>query len=142
LELEGLAAALRVLVANSGSSAGTVVEVRITEENRKLPLGADFQFLSIAQETLANALKHAQAKHIVISLESTAEVTRLSVRDDGLGFPPGMLKRMDLPHFGVLGMQERAGKIGAELSITGTPGAGCVVILTLLFRGTTTLPVR
>ncbi len=139
LELEGLAAALRALGANSGSSDGTVVEVQATGENRKLPHGADFQILSIAQEALANALKHAQAKHIVISLESTSEVTRLSVRDDGCGFTPDMLERTDMSHFGVLGMQERAGKIGAELTITGTPGAGCLVILTLPFR-TATLP--
>jgi signal transduction histidine kinase len=142
LELEGLAAALRALGANSGSSAGTVVEVQVTGETRKLPLRADFQILSIAQEALANALKHAHAKHIVISLESTAVVTRLSVLDDGCGFTPDMLERTDLSHFGVLGMQERAGKIGAELAITGTPGAGCLVSLTLPFQTAKTSIVR
>ncbi len=137
LETEGLGAALRALAANTGGSESPSVEVRITGEARKLPLGADFQLHSIAQEALANALKHAQAKYIVISLESTAEVTRLSVRDDGCGFAPGMLERTDLPHFGVLGMQERAEKIGGELTINGTPGAGCVVTLTLLHAALT-----
>ena len=131
LETEGLGAALRALAANIGGSEGPSVEVQITGENHKLPLGADFQLLSIAQEALANAFKHAQAKHIFISLESTAEITRLSVRDDGCGFTPGMLDRTDLPHFGVLGMRERADRIGADLSITGAPGAGCMVTLTL-----------
>jgi signal transduction histidine kinase len=131
LETEGLGAALRALAAHTGGSEGPSVEVQIIGETRKLPLGADFQLHSIAQEALANALKHAQAKHIVIALESTAEVTRLSVRDDGRGFAPGMLERADQPHFGVLGMQERAEKIGGELAITGTPGTGCVVTLTL-----------
>lgn len=131
LENEGLGAALRVLAAHTGDSEGPSVEVQITGEDRSLPLGADFQLHSIAQEALANALKHAQANHIVISLESTAEGTRLSIRDDGRGFAPGMLERTDLPHFGVLGMQERAEKIGGELTITGTPCNGCVVTLTL-----------
>lgn len=131
LEIEGLGAALRALAANSGGPEGPSVEVQISGESRKLPLGADFQLLSIAQEALANALKHAQAKHVVISLDSTAEVTRLSIRDDGRGFTPGMLDRTDLPHFGVLGMRERAERIGGELVITGAPGAGCEVTLTL-----------
>jgi len=119
------------LAANTGCSEGPSIEVQIAGEDHKLPLGADFQLLSIAQEALANALKHAQAKHIVISLESTTEVTRLSIRDDGRGFAPGMLERTDLPHFGVLGMQERAEKISGQLTITGSPDAGCVVTLTL-----------
>lgn len=131
LENEGLGAALRALAANTGCSEGPSIEVQIAGEDHKLPLGADFQLLSIAQEALANALKHAQAKHIVISLESTTEVTRLSIRDDGRGFAPGMLERTDLPHFGVLGMQERAEKISGQLTITGSPDAGCVVTLTL-----------
>lgn len=137
LEIEGLAAALRVLAANGGSPDGPEVEVQITGENRKLMIGADFQLLSVAQEALANALKHAQARHIVIALDSTPEFTRLSVRDDGHGFAPGMLERPGAPHFGVLGMHERAEKIGAELAITGTPGGGCVVTLTLPFSAPT-----
>jgi signal transduction histidine kinase len=94
----------------------------------------EFQLLRVAQESLANAIKHSGAKRIVISLEITPEAIRLRISDDGLGFAPGALTHSESPHFGVLGMQERAAKIGAELSIVGTPGAGCVVTLSLPCR--------
>jgi signal transduction histidine kinase len=57
----------------------------------------------------------------------------LRISDDGKGFASGTLTHTEETHFGVLGMQERAAKIGAELSIVGTPGAGCVVTLNLPF---------
>ena len=90
-----------------------------------------FSLLRVAQEALANAIKHAEARRVVISLESGPEATRLRISDDGKGFDPGAPTQADGPHFGVLGMQERASRIGAELSIVGMPGAGCVVTLTL-----------
>jgi signal transduction histidine kinase len=105
--------------------------VQVADESLGLPANVEFQLLRVAQEALANAIKHAGAKRIVISLETMPEATRLRISDDGRGFAPGALTHSDSPHFGVLGMQERAAKIGAELSIVGTPGAGCVVTLSL-----------
>ncbi|MGN6554833.1 MAG: sensor histidine kinase [Verrucomicrobiota bacterium] len=131
LELHGLPAALRTLAESAVSRSGPVATVQVTGESRQLPPGKEFQMLRVAQEALANALKHSEARHIVITLENTPEATRLCISDDGKGFAPGALTHSDNPHFGVLGMQERAARIGAELSIIGSPGAGCIVTLTL-----------
>lgn len=86
----------------------------------------------IAQEALANASRHAQASHIAMQLELSPESLRLCIRDDGCGFdstrPP------EGSHFGLLGMQERAQALGAELSISSAPGQGTSVIMLLLWR--------
>jgi signal transduction histidine kinase len=131
LELQGLPAALRALAESGSGRSGPEVTVQVDGTSRALPATVEFQLLRVAQEALANAIKHAGAKRIVISLEMNPTVTRLRISDDGQGFTPGALTRSGDPHFGVLGMQERAAKIGAELSIVGTPGAGCIVTLTL-----------
>jgi len=131
LEIQGLPAALRALAEGVSGRSGPEVAVQVTGEGRELSAGVEFQLLRVAQEALANAIKHADAKRIVISLETTPEATRLRISDDGQGFAPGALTHSESPHFGVLGMQERAARIGAELSIVGTPGAGCVVTLSL-----------
>jgi len=134
LEMQGLPAALQALAEGISARSGPAVAVQVTGEYRELPAGVEFQLLRVAQESLANAIKHSGAKRIVISLEITPEAIRLRISDDGLGFAPGALTHSESPHFGVLGMQERAAKIGAELSIVGTPGAGCVVTLSLPCR--------
>ena len=131
LELQGLPAALQALAESASGRSGPVVAVQVTGEKLTMSAAAEFQLLRVAQEALANAIKHAGAKRIVISLETSSEIIRLRVSDDGQGFVPGALTHSDSPHFGVLGMQERAARIGGELSIVGTPGAGCVVTLTL-----------
>jgi len=131
LELQGLPAALRALAESACGPSGPAVTVQVTGEGRVLPAGVEFQLLRVAQEALANAIKHAGAKRVVISLETTPEATWLRISDDGKGFAPEALTHSEHTHFGVLGMQERAVRIGAELSIVGTPGAGCIVTLSL-----------
>jgi len=142
LEIQGLPAALRALAGSGAGRSGPEVVVQVNDENLELPATAEFQLLRVAQEALANAIKHAAARRIVITLESMPEATRLRISDDGQGFTPGALTRTDDPHFGVLGMQERAAKIGAELSIFGTPGAGCIVTLTLPNKTTPIDPLK
>ncbi|MBC7979210.1 MAG: sensor histidine kinase, partial [Armatimonadetes bacterium] len=93
------------------------------------PAGVDFQLLRIAQEALANALKHAQASYICISLESLPEGLRLRIRDDGQGFVSEVSSQVNGGHFGLLGMQERAIRIGALFTVTGKSGQGCTVTL-------------
>jgi signal transduction histidine kinase len=131
LEKQGLPAALRALAESAAGRVGLETTVQVAGESCDLPAGVEFQLLRVAQEALANAIKHSGAKRVVISLEYSPEATRLRISDDGEGFAAGALTHTNDKHFGVLGMQERAARIGAELSIVGTPGAGCVVTLCL-----------
>jgi PAS domain S-box-containing protein len=84
----------------------------------------------IAQEAVGNALKHAGADEIVVSLSGGEGVVHLEINDDGRGMPktkkPG-------PGIGLQVMQHRANAIGAELTVESKRGKG-VRVLCLLRR--------
>ncbi len=132
LEAHGLGAALEALARSVTTPFGPVVEVSVNGASHPLPLGADFQILRVAQEALANSLKHSGARRIHIDLEMLADSTRLTVHDDGVGFPTSAPVQNPVgAHFGLLGMRERAGRIGASLTIASEPGRGCTITLGL-----------
>jgi signal transduction histidine kinase len=128
LEREGLHAALQTIQETSGDSAGSAITVEVTGEERVHPPGVDFHILRIAQEAVTNAIKHGQAQSILISISYLPDATSLIVSDDGSGFDSGTAPSRG-PHFGLLGMRERAAKIGASLAIDSQPGQGCRVRL-------------
>jgi signal transduction histidine kinase len=80
----------------------------------------------VAREAVMNAIKHAEASSISISLEPTEEGARLRVADDGMGFdveagePEG--------HYGLTMMKERAQVSGGEFKIESAEGEGTTVI--------------
>ena len=84
----------------------------------------------IAQETLNNCEKYAQASRLRVILRHDDGRVSLDVQDDGLGFT---LDRRGLPSrgTGILGMKERAQKLGGTLSIDTRPGGGTRVTLLL-----------
>jgi signal transduction histidine kinase len=127
LEKEGLVAALQAMAHTTAGPSGPTVEVTVTGEARRLPTAVEFHFLRIAQEALTNAVKHAEARHVTIELDHAPEATRLTVRDDGRGFDPEDPALASGLHFGLMGMRERAAKIDGQLTVTASPGAGCVV---------------
>jgi signal transduction histidine kinase len=77
----------------------------------------------IGQEAIANAVRHADASKMVISLIHEASAWRLLIEDDGQGFPLGE----DSAGFGIRGMGKRAESIGATLDIQSSPGKGTSV---------------
>lgn len=127
LENHGFAAALESLAASAAIDGGPGVSTKITGSRAHLPSTVTYQLLRMAQEAIANALKHASAAHILISLDMAADHYLLVIHDDGRGFDAEHVNPQGLPHFGLIGMRERASRIGAELTITSQPGCGCTV---------------
>jgi PAS domain S-box-containing protein len=125
--LEGgdLAAALHRLV----DSAPADVEVRLAVEGTPRPLSAETEvnLFRIAQEALANALKHARARRVEVSAQFALDHVRLQVADDGCGFVPSAETR----GFGLVSMRERADRIGARFTLTSAPGQGTGVRVSL-----------
>jgi signal transduction histidine kinase len=83
----------------------------------------------VFEEALTNAVRHAHASCI----STTVATTRggrliLYVSDDGVGIP---LRRQNVRSLGLLGMSERARKLGGEVRITSRAGRGTRVLLTL-----------
>jgi len=88
--------------------------------------GVEREIMAIAQEALTNAVRHSNARRIVISASTAQSVGfRLSVADDGRG-----IAREPSPSgFGMTSMQERAERIGASLTIVTAPRNGTEVVL-------------
>jgi len=93
----------------------------------------EYQLLRMAQEAISNTLQHAFATKLEVRLEGRPRDVELTIEDDGVGFEAGSAP---FGHFGLLGMRERAGEIGAELTVTSSPGNGTTVRIRLpLVRG-------
>lgn len=132
LEEHGLLGALREMAKTSGlGSSGVVLTVEGVGEAVRLSTPAEFHLFRIAQEAVANAVKHAKAHALSVTVVFGADAVSLQVKDDGVGFDPGRLDAGDGPHFGLLGMRERAARIGAQLTIVSSPGAGCTITVLL-----------
>ncbi len=84
--------------------------------------------LRIAQEAIQNALRHANAGRVAVSLGGDDGRLLLQVEDDGLGFDPGA-PEIRSRRLGLTSMEERARRIGARLEIVSSPGAGTTVRL-------------
>jgi two-component system sensor histidine kinase/response regulator len=98
------------------------VEVVIeAEETTVLPQDVHITFYRIAQEALNNIAKHACASQVLIALDSRTDQAHLVIEDNGRGF---RRDEVTSGHFGLLNMEERASKIGADLEITSAPGHG------------------
>jgi signal transduction histidine kinase len=85
--------------------------------------------LRISQEAITNAMKHSGANQINVRLSAGPEAVQLAIEDNGAGFDPHVstLSR----GFGLISMQERADRIGGDLTILTKPGAGTKVHLLL-----------
>ena len=97
------------------AASGVEITVQSTGVPRKLPAVTEHNLLRVAQEAIANALKHSGAKKIAVTLnyESTQASTS-AFSDDGTGFDIATAGQASGGHFGLLDMRERAEKIGAR----------------------------
>jgi two-component system nitrate/nitrite sensor histidine kinase NarX len=86
--------------------------------------------LRIVQESLSNVGRHAQASHVQVKLASNANGIQIMVQDDGLGFDPAEAGQRT-GCFGLVGMEERAERMGATLKAKSGRGQGTTVILQL-----------
>lgn len=114
-------------------TAGSPVEVKFEAagEARKLSEDIEQNLLRIAQEAVTNAVKHSRAKRIQIRLGLQARTVTLQVVDDGCGFDPNGIFSELGGHFGLIGMRERAERLGGEFALVSLPGEGTQVDVTV-----------
>jgi signal transduction histidine kinase len=92
------------------SSAGLRVELAVGGEPHDLPPGVDLSAYRIVQEALTNTLKHARAENALVTIDYAEARLDLEVLDDGAGGEVAGDGR------GIIGMRERVGLLGGELS--------------------------
>jgi signal transduction histidine kinase len=106
---------------------GGPIEVRVRNvgggDPSSIPPRVADALYRIGQEAIANAVRHADASKMLISLVHESTAWQLLVEDDGRGFPLGE----DSASFGIRGMGKRAESIGAALDIRSSPGKGTSV---------------
>lgn len=93
--------------------------------DRRLPLRQEREVWRIAQEAVMNAVQHAEATTIVVVWRCDSEGGLLEVSDDGRGISAATT--VDVDHYGILGMRERAAAIDGRLVLSTPPGGGTVV---------------
>lgn len=128
LDGRGLAPALRDLVAGAQERQGLMVDLRISGE-RRLPLEQEQALFRIAQEALANVLRHSGTRTAELALDYDERETRLTVRDHGSGFDPAAPR--SARSLGIISMNERVVSLGGSLEVQSRPGAGTTVTATL-----------
>lgn len=86
----------------------------------------------IAQESLNNVVKHAEASSVLMTLRRVGDAVVLAVTDDGIGFDVSTVRGSGTPrgtHFGLHSIAERCALIGASLRIDSVEGRGTALIV-------------
>ena len=129
----GLVPALEWLAGEWARQAGMACEFSCAVDDLALPDDKATTLFRIIQESLTNAARHSQAGWVHVGLRVSEDGLDLRVADNGRGFDTGA----DQPgRFGLMGMQERAQRVGARLEVTSTPGAGTQVRVSMPLSAT------
>ena len=108
-------------------------DIKISGTVRKLSPTTEKNLIRIFQEAMANAVKHSRARKIEIELKYGPDKLTLRVSDNGKGFDSENIVPLSVGHYGLIGMRERAERIGGDLTLTSKPGKGTELIVELSF---------
>ncbi len=122
----GLAASIREAAREITETKGIHLDLKIDPNIGTLPADVEYNLMRIASEAIGNAVKHATASTIGVTLRSGRDGLHLEVTDDGVGLPNGRVAPGQ-GHYGVIGMKERATQIGAEFNLENRPKGGTAV---------------
>jgi signal transduction histidine kinase len=89
----------------------------------RLPGEVETAVFRIAQEALANVVKHSGAGAAAVVVRRRGRAVTVEVSDDGRGLPPAG-RGPTAGHLGLTGMRERAALLGGRFSIGPAPGRG------------------
>lgn len=106
----------------------TNIEFKSIGEERRLPAEYEVAIFRLVQESVQNALKHANADNITVKMEMRKKRITVMIKDDGKGFNVGEKKEGS---FGLIGMRERVEILNGQLSIDSKIGMGTVVLIEL-----------
>src|SRR5262249_34541112 len=128
---KGLAPAISQLTRRLSLETG--IPIRFESSGAPLDLGAESErsLLMIVREALQNALRHAAPGHVSVALSSDRQGLLVEIEDDGRGFDPSILNSSNGQHYGLIGMRERAERLGGRLLLTSAPGEGTQVRLSV-----------
>lgn len=96
---------------------------------RRLPESVETAIFRIAQECLANIVKHSKAQQASVKVRYADGAVELEVKDNGVGIPEQFLRGANGRHLGLTGMRERATLLGGRLTVNSSPGRGTLILV-------------
>ena len=122
-----LSAALEDLIRRMPDGADLKAQFHVEGEQRAIPAELEEGLFRIAQESLTNAIKHANARNFKATLRISAQNISLSIADDGMGFDP----KVEHDGLGLMGMKERAEQMGGQFILHSKAGEGTEIAVAL-----------
>ena len=127
----GLIAALEWQSREFSRQSGILVNLKLDGHLNELPDGHRTCLYRIVQEALTNCGRHAEAKHVDVTLHGGVDGIFLKVRDDGKGFDAKHPAKRGL---GLVGIEERVRELGGSANILSQPGKGTLLEVEIPFR--------
>lgn len=125
----GLAASIEWQARDFEKRTGIVCAVSVSVEDLPLARAQSVALFRILQEALTNVARHSNAQYVAVKLSATPEAVTLQVHDDGRGIQAGEIA--GLHSLGLLGMRERAKRLGGAFDIQGVPGDGTIITVSI-----------
>jgi signal transduction histidine kinase len=129
----GLVAAIDWQVRQFGARTGIAAVLKVSDEEINLDNTRATALFRIVQESLTNIVRHAGASQVVVTLRKRGDNLDLIVEDNGVGLPIDALGKAR--SFGLVGMRERALLLNGTLNVTGIPGLGTKLEVSIPLQG-------
>lgn len=129
----GLVPALRSLITEFTDRSGVEIAAVLPADSWRLGDDTELVLYRVLQESLTNALRHANPRSVCVKLERADRMVTLTVEDDGVGLiePVSMASLDAAGKRGVAGMHDRVEALGGTLELGSGPRGGVRVMVSL-----------
>jgi signal transduction histidine kinase len=129
----GLEAALAWLTENSLRNAAIASFFESDDQPKPVSEEVAVLLYQVVAELLTNVIKHAQARHVKVSVWQEEGRLQVTVEDDGIGFHVGDLSSQwqEAKGYGLFSIRERLVPFGGSMTVDSNPGEGTEVIISV-----------
>jgi two-component system, NarL family, sensor histidine kinase ComP len=129
----GLRPSLNVLKRKFQANYNVTIEIHYNTNLKVIPTFISIHVFRIIKELIYNAIKHSQAKTIVVSIVEMNGFLNIKVKDNGIGFEvPNRLAELSKEnHLGLITVQKRVNQLKGSLDIQSELGIGTCISVTL-----------
>jgi len=133
----GLIPAIRWFARSNLEETGITVNFEVGTDFMRLPSRLETTLFRVAQETVNNILRHAEARNVSIRLWPEEGIVYLEVQDDGQGFDVERIsgEAVSKKQLGLLGVKERVSLVGGRVKVESVLGSGSRVRVSIPLSG-------